>query len=883
MKFFRSSVFILLMVFSVAVANAQSKKISVSAADQPLKAVLEQVQMQSGYTIIYSDEVIGDSMKATVNARHQPVSIILNTILPQNGLLYRYRSKGMIIVGSAAPGNHAAGPVPVKDLEGIVVDADQHPIPYASVSLINRDSTLAGTAGERDGRFRITYAFEDQKKYSIQVSSVGYRTGMFTVAFSDTVHLKPFVLEKEKSTLNTVTVVASKPLMERKADRYIVNVEGTPLGDGNNALEVLQKSPGIWVDANGTIKISGSGSVTIMINDVIQRMSGQDLAEYLRTIRSENIKKMEVIPNPPSEYEASGTGGIVHIILKKARDEGFTGQASAIFRQQKGKPYIASGISAQYKIKKLYFFGNGSFSKEQQIYYARTVNRYEDNSSYDGITDRINNNRQNNLQGGMVYDISEKQSLSFQGSTTGIRLLRNFKTGITLKDSAGGIVTGNSVTGWSRIPRLTTGTLNYNYKLDTLGSVFKILADYVKGEKAEDMNIASVYTDPLKDTLYRNSYPSSTEIYSGQMDYQKYLTVHTKLQAGVKYVAARRDNTTAMEQMVDDSWVLNKAASNRFIYNENLLMGYTAMESSVKQTSIKIGLRAEETYMKGNNVTLGQQFSRKYLNLFPSAFLLQNLNKNPVPASLSFSYSRRIRRPQFGDLNPFRLRIGDYTVVVGNPDLLPEYSNNFKLNYSFWKGYSVNLQYQRTNNIIAEFANPQKDGVIEYQTRNFTYLTSYGAYIYAPVKLTKWWAVNAHAGLYHAAYVINDFEIAQTSSYFNTYHTITLKNNFDLTLFTMYSSPHVEGNTKSASLFFADISAGKKFFDNKLRLRLTVTDVLNTFREKSLTTYNGVQIDFYQKRPTRSAGISVSYLLHAGKKIRDKKVEQSAEEEKNRI
>ncbi|MCD2426073.1 TonB-dependent receptor [Niabella pedocola] len=880
----RRGVFIFLMIVWATYVPAQNRKVSVNALHQPIKTVLDQLQRLSGYTIIYSDEIVLDSMTTSVNVQREPVSGILNRILPPLGLFYTSRTEHLIVIGSKALRDQAAvSQQPVQELEGRVIGTDQKPVPYASVTLMDEGHTLGGTAGENDGRFRILYGFEPGKTYRLQVSSVGYKAASFMMVFSDTLKLVPLVLEKEKGTMNVVTVAASRPLVERRADRFIVNVEGTPLADGNNALEVLQKAPGIWVDPDGTIKIQGNGSVTVMINDVVQRMSGSDLAEYLRTIRSENIKKIEVIANPPAEYEASGTGGMIHIILKKARDEGFTGQLTGQYKQQKGKPYLSAGVSAQYKIKRFYFFGNGSLSKEEQVYYARTINSYKDNSTYDGITDRVNNNRQSAFQGGVVYDISGKQSLSFQGGTTGTDLLRKFKTGITLKDAAGTMVTGNSVTDWRRTPRLLTGTLNYSYKLDTLGSVFKILADYVKGRKTEEMQVASVYTDPLKDTLYRNSYPSNTAIYSGQADYLHYFTGVTKLQAGLKYVATQRDNTITTEQMMNEAWVINKDASNQFIYDENLLMGYAAMETSVKRTSVKLGLRAEETSMKGNNVTSAQEFTRRYLNLFPSVFLLQQLNDKAVPATLSFSYSRRIRRPQFGDLNPFRLRIGDYSVMVGNPDLLPEYSDNYRMGYNFWKGYGLNLLYQRTNNIIAEFANPQPDGVIEYQTRNFKYRTSYGASAYAPVKITKWWSANVYTGLFYTAYVINNFQFAQTAFNLNTYQTFTLKKNFDATLFTVYNSPYVVGNTRHATMFITDVSFGKKFFDNKLRLRLNLTDVFNTFREKTLTTYDGVKIDFYQKRPTRTIGISVNYLLNAGKKIKDKKVEQSAEEEKNRI
>ncbi|MCF3109644.1 TonB-dependent receptor [Niabella sp. CC-SYL272] len=884
MKLVRSAVFTILMIVWAVCVQAQNRSVSVTALGLPLKTVLGQLQEQSGYTIIYSDEVVLDSMTASVDAQRQPMSAVLNRILSPHGLFYTNRTGQLIVIGSTRLRDQIRdGQQPERELEGWVSDADEKPVPYASVTIMEQGRMLSGTAGENNGRFRILYAFEPGKRYSLQVSSVGYKTGLFTIVFSDTLKLQPLVLEKDKSTLNVVTVAAFRPLVERRADRFIVNVEGTPLADGNNALEVLQKAPGIWVDPDGAIKIQGNGSVTVMINDVVQRMSGSDLAEFLRTIRSENIKKIEVIANPPAEYEASGTGGIVHIILKKARDEGFTGQLTAVYKQQKGKPYLSAGISAQYKVRRFYFFGNGSLSKEEQVYYARTINSYKDNSTYDGITDRINNNRQFSYQGGVVYDISGKQSLSFQGGITGVDLLRNFKTGITLKDSTGKTVAGNSVTDWRRTPRLLTGTLNYSYKLDTLGSVFKILGDYMKGKKTENMQVASAYTDPLKDTLYRNRYPSNTAIYSGQADYLHYLTKVTRLQTGLKYVATERDNTITTEQMVNDVWVVNKNASNQFIYDENLLMGYAAMETSIKQTSVKLGLRAEETYMKGNNITSGQQFSRKYLNLFPSVFLLQQLNDQPVPASLSFSYSRRIRRPQFGDLNPFRLRIGDYSVMVGNPDLLPEYSDNYRLGYNFWKGYTLTLQYQRTNNIIAEFANPQEDGVIEYQTRNFKYRTSYGASLYAPVKITKWWTANVYSGLFYTAYVINDIQFAQTAFTLNTYQTFTLKRNFDAALATVYNSPYVVGNTRNATMFITDCSFGKKFFDNKLRLRLNFTDVFNTFREKSQTTYNGVKIDFYQKRPTRTIGISVNYLLNAGKKIKDKKIELSAEEEKSRI
>lgn len=155
-------------------------------------------------------------------------------------------------------------------------------------------------------------------------------------------------------TLKEVRITGQPPLVTRKADRYIVHIENSALANGYSGLDVLQKSPGLWVSPDGNIKITGNQSVTVMINDIVQRMTGLELSEYLKTLRSEDISKIEVIPNPPAEFEAASSGGIVHIILKKARKQGVTGTLSAQYKQQGKKPYAGAGASLDYKMKKWY-------------------------------------------------------------------------------------------------------------------------------------------------------------------------------------------------------------------------------------------------------------------------------------------------------------------------------------------------------------------------------------------------------------------------------------------------------------------------------------------------------------------------------------------------
>ena len=210
-------------------------------------------------------------------------------------------------------------------LSGHVTGAGNNPLSMVSVALLHDSSFIAGAVSGEGGHFTITAVFVPAKTYTLQLSLVGYRNFTKDFIYPDTGFFGHLVLAEKEHVLNEVTVTAKKPLVTRKADRYIVNVENSYLADGNSGLDVLQKSPGLWVSPNGSIRIRGRQAVTVMINDVVQRMSETELADYLRTLRSEDISKIEIIPNPPAEYEVSSSGGIVHIILRKARKQGLTG------------------------------------------------------------------------------------------------------------------------------------------------------------------------------------------------------------------------------------------------------------------------------------------------------------------------------------------------------------------------------------------------------------------------------------------------------------------------------------------------------------------------------------------------------------------------------
>lgn len=862
--------------------KAQERKIAVSANKQPLTRILEQIEQRCGYQLVYSNEVVPDTILVTVSAQKITVAELLAKILPEKQLFYKMMSDHLMVIGSSRMSKIPAGGTEKKrSISGRVLDHKKNAVPFASLGLVQDNAYVGGSISDENGYFQFNYAFKDQQKYIIKVSSVGYQPLSVDFIYPDTASLNNIYLKEEQNTLNTVNITTARPLIERKTDRYIVNVEGSALADGNTGLEVLQKSPGIWVNSEGVIKIKGNQSVMVMINDVVQRMSEDDLAQYLRSLRSEDIKKIEIISNPPSEYEAAGSGGIIHIVLKKARMDGFAGQLGSSYKYG-NKPFYAVGASADYKLKNLYAQGNVSFVKDKSNYLGgRADIIYPDQSTYAGITDRYNNNSRDQYRFGLAYDLSKNQLIGLQVMGAGSEMLQTFKTRILLSKPTE-VISGNALSDWVRNPKNTGATLNYLLRLDSAGSIVKVIGDYVRSSKTELNDFTSEYTDPLKNSRYRNNTPNVTDIYSLQADYTKVFTSKLELKSGVKYVAAKRDNTILIEDFVADEWVKNTGASNQFIYDENLLMAYATLEKTIHKTSVKLGLRAEETYMKGNSITSGKTFSRKYLGWFPTAFLVQKLDDKKGTA-VYINYSRRLKRPQFSYLNPYRLQLNDYEVMTGNPDLLPEYTHKIELGYNFWSGFSADIYYSRTENTIASLVNPIANNVIEYQPRNFNNSSDYGVTFDAPIKLFKWWTTNNSVVLFHLATEINDFKVNRYSVYAKSMQTLSFKNLFDFDVFGNYSSPYVTANSRMGYIFYIDLGLTKKMLDNKLRLRLSATDIFDTFRELEFTNYKDTRISAYQKRPTRTFGLSLSYSFTSGKQFKNKKIEQSNEEEKNRI
>jgi catabolite regulation protein CreA len=871
---------LVLLTLCTGIAFAQSQKISISAVNQPIKTVFDQIQAKSDYYILYSDEVVPDSMKVSVQADRLAVSAILDQVLSGKNLTYSVSRKGMIVIAAS---KNAGGSNAQKDantetsINGHVSNQSGVACSYTTVALVKNTQVLSGCITDDNGNFHMVHPFKANETYQLKITAMGFKAWSQSFVYPDTAFIKNIRLTEENHTLNTVSIVAERPLVTRKADRYIVNVEGSFLANGFSGLEVLQRSPGIWVNNDGSIRIKGNQSVMVMINDVVQRMSTDDLAEYLRALKSESISKIEVISNPPSEFEASGTGGIIHIQLKKSRSDGMLTTLYAQYRQQNKRPFMSSGGLIDYKIKNFYLFGNAFVTSDESTYVGTYHIIYPGNNIYDSFTTRNNHNERLQYRLGMAYDLPKSQSISLQTTGNVSKLEQSFDTDIGFNN-----LSGYTTSGWLRKPALNASTFNYVWKIDSLGSMLKVIADYAYSEKTELNLLTGTYNDPAKNSVFRTNTPNTTNILSFQTDYTKTFKNKTEFKTGVKYAGTNRNNELLNEDYLNNDWIVNQPGSNQFIYDEHLYMAYTSLEKTFNKTSIKAGLRAEETSIDGNSLTSDQQFTRNYLNLFPSLFINHVFDAKKNEA-VHFSYSRRLQRPSYKDLNPYRLQVDNFIVSIGNPDLQPQYTHNFELGADFLKNWSANIYFAATANTIAQFTQPIQNNVLETQTRNFSNSTEYGMNLDMPIKVNSWWNMSNSASLFHLSYLYNNIRNTQTTFSAKTMQTLVFKKLFNLDLYAEYRSPYINGNTEFVYVFYTEASISRKIMNNKGRIQFHFEDPFNICKEQEYVNYNNTQIYFYQKRPTRLASIQFSYSIASGKKFTNKKVDQSNTEEKNRL
>ncbi|MBS1519578.1 MAG: TonB-dependent receptor [Bacteroidetes bacterium] len=784
---------------------------------------------------------------------------------------------------------------PSANVSGSLLDEQGKPMMYATASLLNaQDSTIVkGAISNEQG----VYSFDHikQGRYVIKATTVGYQKAVsqpITVASNGSVTVPELKMQPSAHSLNGVNVTAAKPLVERKIDRTVVNVANSPLAAGNSAMDILERAPGVSVDKDDNISLKGKQGVTVMINDKLTYLTAAQLATLLRSTDGNTIESIEIITNPSAKYDAAGNSGIINIKLKKNKQTGTNGSLTA------GTAYGAywkdnETLQLNHKEGNLNVFGTFSHNDNkrlQNIDIKRIITDTTGKQTYfNQFSPLISNNHNNSYRFGVDYDLSSKNTIGFvingyfdqedDSNDNRTYIGKNFST----VDSS-----LRTVTGIHQTYNNFAVNLNDIYKIDTAGQ--QISADLDYSRFRNNSNAQYVTDFYLADgslqhpqAFLGNLTPSNIDIHTAKVDYAKPLTKSVKLEAGFKYSDVKTDNNlqqTTVQGAQDTS-------VNHFVYDEKITAGYLNLNKQFKNTSIQAGLRAEYTQSNavGDSMNVVQRIPRNYLNFFPSVFINHTINdKN----EFSLSYSRRIDRPQYDNLNPFTYHLDPYTYQKGNPYLRPQYTNNFEFNYTYNKSITLTLGYSRTTDVITEVPGTDPATKIAFVTQqNLQVQNNYSANLYAPYTITKWWEGNLNATAFYLGFKSDNLEGSnldkgQTAYQVRATETFTPLAGYKLEVTGNYQSALTYGLFYVKPQYSVDAGISHSFANKKANIKLSTSDIFNTRRNDVTSNYGSNDLDIRQKRESRVTRLTFTYNF-GSTKIRAREHQSGADDLNGRV
>ncbi|WP_119079328.1 TonB-dependent receptor domain-containing protein [Chitinophaga alhagiae] len=808
----------------------------------------------------------------------------------------------LVSIGNMAQAQNGNGTAGLKGkINGQVHRTNSKPVEFATVTLLKaKDSSLVkGAIAGVDGQ----YEFEGirEGRYLVAAANMGMKKAYsqpFTVNGSP-VKVPAITLEETSRNLKEVNVTAKRPFIEQKADKMVVNVENSIVAAGGTALEVLQQSPGIQVDKDDNISMRGKNGVIIMIDGKVTNMSPQDVALLLKNMPSSNIDQIELIANPSAKYDAAGNAGIINIKLKKNSSYGTNGSVNAGFVQGK-LPKANGGLNLNHRNKKVNVFGSYNYNYNRNFEDLRI---YRDNFEKSG---RITFDQHSYLDKKSQYHGGKFGADYFinKDHTVGVMVnlaTNNWKGGGNSMtwigsgeaiDSSLRTVTDND-NKWDR----QSYNINYKGKLDTSGKELNIDLDYSRNSEDQGSRLYSAYLDGTGKQYWRGDttrslQPSVINIKTVKIDYTHPLKKEAKIEAGIKLSFVDSDNNSRFDSLRHTQWEYDANRSNYFIYKENVNAAYINYAKQFKKFGVQAGLRAEQTHVEGHSVTLKQVNDTSYLNFFPSVFLSYTANKNN---QWGISYSRRLQRPSYDDLNPFEFFLDRYTKAGGNPNLRPQYSHNFDLTHTFKSFLTTAIGYSHTSDMLSRILEPGVDPatgdttIIVYKYMNVAKKDNINLNVSAPVPVTKWWRTFTTVSVFYNAFetTVNGELIKRASGGFfgQTQHTFTFNKGYSAEASFFYVSPQIsqEGLFRMNAMYAFNLGLQKQVLQKKGTIRLNVNDIFNTQRFSGTYNVNNRQVRLGTRWDSRQLRVSFTYRFGNSnvKEARNRKT--GLEDEQSRV
>lgn len=762
-----------------------------------------------------------------------------------------------------------------QTITGVVKDDQGKPLSGASLALKKTtDSSVVKLAVSNSTG---TYNFSDipYGKYFIQSTYVGYviqQSPPFELNGSAT-KMKDMVLIRASGDLKEVTVTATRPIIEVKADKMVLNVEGTINAVGQDALELLRKSPGVLVDRDDNLSLSGKNGVQVYIDGKPTPLSGKDLADFLKTLQSSAIESIEIITNPSARYDAAGNAGVINIRLKKNRAFGTNGSLNAGYAVGVFPKYNGS-VALNHRNQRVNLFGNYTYNYRSNESFMN-LDRSQLDTSFIQRGTMLWKGSSHNVKAGADYFLSSRHTIGvmMNGNYSNNDFSNISNTRISYEPNNAFIktlVADNSSTG-SRDQ--SNFNINYRYA-DTSGRTFNMDADYGLFRIRNDQMQPNFYYDPtgspIDTRIYNMISPTDIDIYTFKTDYEQNFK-KGRLSAGAKVSYVESVNDFRRFDVDDNGKYLDRERSNDFIYTENINAAYINYSRPFKKFTLQVGVRAEHTLAKGkshgmrNNggeyVPYDSTFDRNYVNLFPSAAISFAKGKDH---QFNVTFSRRIDRPAYQDLNPFEFKLDEYTYQKGNTELKPQYTNSIGFSHTYKFKLTTALNYSHVNDVFTQLIDTAERSKSFITRKNLATQDIASINISYPLQLA-WYSAFANLNTYYSHYKANFGEgrtIDLDVYAFNIYmqHSARLGKGWTAELGGWYSSPSIwQGTFKSKEMWSLDGGVQKNILKGKGNIKVSVSDIFQTMRWGGTSDFAGQHLYSTGGWESRQFKVNFSY------------------------
>jgi outer membrane receptor protein involved in Fe transport len=760
-------------------------------------------------------------------------------------------------------------------ITGSVIDKSTgKPIENADVTLIkDKDSTVAGggTTGA-DGKFTITGV--PPGRFFLRANIVGYNfavvSGIVVNRDKNDIILDPVKLSLSNTTTEEIVVEDEKSLIELKPDKKVINVSKNLTEQGSTLLDLLREVPSVNVDQDGNVSLRGSEGVKITIDGRQSGLEGQNRNIILEQIPASNVESIELITNPSAKYEAEGTVGIINIVLKKNKQQGFGYNGALGLNVGTGDKYNGQ-FSINLKNSKFNLYGNYSYDIRNFLSYGFNNRNYYTNSSLSSTSQLDSGRRRGKshlMKLGLDYSLDKNNlfGLSFNYR----RSERSSGSTSLYKDYD---LNGNIISDYSALSNETDNGFNYDINANfvhTFSNPKHVLSGEFSYERDKDDEAelnSELYNFPVNNTPgKRNEYSLEDDNdFSGRVDYEHPFSKDIKIETGLKLAYTKRDIDNRIENFDYslNQFVTDYGETNRFIYKEQINAFYGIFTQQLGSFGYSAGARVEQTIISGELETGGTNFDRNYIDLFPSASISQKIGNSN---ELQLSYSRRVHRPRHRELNPFLSYNGSNSYRQGNPNLDPEFTDSYEINfikYLPWATITPGIFYRYTRNEIS----PQRTLIDSVTTLtmpvNLNNSRSYGGELIISSQPAGFLNINGTLSYFKTDVDANNIQYGLTNSASSWsargMASVSLPAGIMIQLSYFYRGKRVTAQGTMEPFQMLNAAVKKDFFDKKLSLSLRVNDILDAAKFKiqfSDPLYNEV---FERRRDSRTITLNLTY------------------------